>query len=392
MSEWKETEFGIVPSDWGELTVNELVEQRIIEKPLDGNHGNIHPKGNDFIKEGIPFIMASDIKNGKVDLINCAFISEEQANNLQKGFSITNDVLLTHKASLGRTAIVGELKTPYIMLTPQVTYYRVIDYTKLNNIFLKYFFDSPSFQGILENHGNSGSTRAYVGITAQRELPVLMPKIEEQKSIASILSSLDDKIDLLHRQNATLEKMAETLFRQWFIEEAKEDWEMETLYHFADFFNGKARPNEQGTIPIYGGNGILGYTNKSNYSGKSIIIGRVGAYCGSLYYETKDIWVSDNALLVKAKIDNTTHFLFYLMKTLDLNSMAEGSSHPLLTQTLLKTIEIQKPPIQKIYEFDIILESMQNKIDSNKTQIRTLTALRDTLLPKLMSGEIKVNL
>ena len=184
--------------------------------------------------------------------------------------------------------------------------------------------------------------------------------------------------------------MAETLFRQWFVEEAKKDWETTTLSFFADFFNGKSRPSEVGAIPIYGGNGILGYTNRSNYSGKSIIIGRVGAYCGSLYYENKAIWVSDNALLVKSKKVNTTHFLFYLLKTLDLNSMAEGSSHPLLTQTLLKSIEIQIPPIQKANKFDSIVEDFQRKIDTNQTQIRTLPTLRDTLLPKLMSGEVQV--
>ena len=225
-----------------------------------------------------------------------------------------------------------------------------------------------------------------------KNISVFVPTPKDQEAISHTLGCIDDKIDLLQRQNATLEKMAETLFRQWFVEEAKEEWETNNLSFFADFFNGKSRPNEEGTIPIYGGNGILGYANKSNYSGKSIIIGRVGAYCGSLYYENKEIWVSDNALLVKSKQDNTTHFLFYLLKTLDLNSMAEGSSHPLLTQTLLKSIEIQIPPTQKINEFDRIVEDIQNKIESNQTQIRTLTALRDTLLPKFMSGEIKVEI
>ncbi len=251
------------------------------------------------------------------------------------------------------------------------------------------YYTLTHFQRELKHIGE-GSVQDNINLGTFEDIVFPIPSLPEQKSIATILSSLDDKIDLLHRQNATLEKMAETLFRQWFVEEAKEDWGIDTLSYFADFFNGKSRPNEEGAIPIYGGNGILGFTNKSNYSGKSIIIGRVGAYCGSLYFENKDIWVSDNALLVKAKKENTIHFLFYLLKTLDLNSMAEGSSHPLLTQTLLKSIEIQKPPIQKIMEFDMLLSTIQNKIDSNQTQIRTLTALRDTLLPKLMSGEVTI--
>lgn len=253
------------------------------------------------------------------------------------------------------------------------------------NDFFYYFFKQETLRYL-----DSGSAQSQITIQDLESESFLLPDFETQKLISNNLRCIDDKIDLLNRQNTTLEKIAETLFRQWFVEEAKDDWGIDTLSYFADFFNGKSRPNEEGAIPIYGGNGILGFTNKSNYSGKSIIIGRVGAYCGSLYFENKDIWVSDNALLVKAKKENTIHFLFYLLKTLDLNSMAEGSGHPLLTQTLLKSIEIQKPPIQKIMEFDMLLSTIQNKIDSNQTQIRTLTALRDTLLPKLMSGEVRV--
>jgi type I restriction enzyme S subunit len=258
--------------------------------------------------------------------------------------------------------------------------------------FVYYLATSPIVRNtaIKSMTGSSGRQRVQTDVVKEHLFDA--PELPEQKAIASVLSSLDDKIDLLHRQNKTLEQMAETLFRQWFVEEAKEDWEIDTLSFFANFFNGKARPNEEGTIPIYGGNGILGYTNKSNYTGKSIIIGRVGAFCGSLYYENTDIWVSDNALLVKCKKVNSTHFLFYLLKTLELNSMAEGSSHPLLTQTLLKSIEVQIPPLEKINEFDTIVEDIQSKIDWNQTQIRTLEKIRDTLLPKLMSGEIKVKM
>lgn len=389
MNEWKETDLGTIPNHWLVVNVDYLIEHKIIEKPLDGNHGELHPSGNDFVDKGIPFVMATDVVNGKVDLANCKFITEEQAGKLNKGFSLPGDVLLTHKASIGRTAIVGKITSPYIMLTPQVTYYRVINENKLLNKYLKYFFDSPVFQEILINHSDSGSTRAYIGITAQRELPILLPPLSEQRAIAAVLSSLDDKIDLLHRQNKTLEAMVETLFNEQFIMN-NEEWKMGKLGDIATFYNGKSRPKESGEIPVYGGNGILEYTNLSNYGGKSIIIGRVGAYCGSLYFENRDIWVSDNALLVKANNGNHTHFLFYLLKSLELNSMAEGSSHPLLTQTLLKSIDINVPPNEKIESFEFQLEQWTNKMDSNISQIQTLTKLRDTLLPKLMSGEVRV--
>ena len=257
-----------------------------------------------------------------------------------------------------------------------------------------FYFRSPRFRSHVTSM-SSITTRASLNNDMLGALSILLPPLPEQRVIAAILSSLDDKIDLLHRQNKTLEAMAETLFRQWFVNNDElrmqnDEWKIGKLGDIATFYNGKSRPTEFGTIPIYGGNGILGYTNISNYSGKSIIIGRVGAYCGSLYFENKDIWISDNALLVKANNEKQTFFLLYLLKSLELNSMAEGSSHPLLTQTLLKSIDISIPPDKQIELFDNQLNLWTNKIDANNKQIRTLEKLRDNLLPKLMSGEVRV--
>lgn len=120
---YKKTEVGVIPEDWECTTVEQLFRGGLIEKPLDGNHGNIHPKSGDFVSSGIPFVMANNLKGGNVDLESCAFIRKEQADSLQKGFSKQGDVLLTHKATIGHTAVVGAIPFEYIMLTPQVTYY-----------------------------------------------------------------------------------------------------------------------------------------------------------------------------------------------------------------------------------------------------------------------------
>ena len=86
-SEWKETEVGKIPSHWNIYTVDELVKEKILDKPLDGNHGSIHPTQKDFVEYGIPFIMASDIKNNNIDYSTCKFITEEQSKTLKKGFA-----------------------------------------------------------------------------------------------------------------------------------------------------------------------------------------------------------------------------------------------------------------------------------------------------------------
>lgn len=195
---YKKTEFGVIPEDWEVCYIQDLVEKGILEKPLDGNHGNIHPKSKDFVPFGIPFIMSNNVQNGLIDTENCHFIRKEQADKLQKGFSFVGDVLLTHKGTVGNVAIVSNIPTEYIMLTPQVTYYRVRDHNRLQNNFIKIYFESTQFQTKLE-HLSEGGTRAYIGITNQRKLPFLLPPLPEQKTIAQTLSDVDALIDELDK-------------------------------------------------------------------------------------------------------------------------------------------------------------------------------------------------
>lgn len=168
------------------------------------------------------------------------------------------------------------------------------------------------------------------------------------------------------------------------------EWQACTLSDVLKFGNGKSRPKESGEIPVYGGNGILDYTNCSNYSDETIVIGRVGAYCGATYYENQEIWVSDNALSAKALYGNDTKFLYYFLKNLDLNQFAQGSSHPLLTQTLLNSIEVGIPsslPEQKAIAS--VLSSLDDKIDLLHRQNKTLEAMAETLFRHWFIGEAK---
>jgi type I restriction enzyme, S subunit len=106
------------------MKIQELVDQGVIAKPMDGNHGSIHPKSSAFVNSGIPFVMASDLVDGAIHFNGCAYLRKEQADRLQKGFAYKGDVLISHKATIGVTAIVPQVEH-YVMLTPQVTYYRV---------------------------------------------------------------------------------------------------------------------------------------------------------------------------------------------------------------------------------------------------------------------------
>ncbi len=199
------------------LTVRDLVKQGVLETPLDGNHGELHPKGDDFVSEGIPFIMASDISEGQIDYGACKFISAKQAGTLRKGFARPGDVLLTHKGTIGRTAIVERSQYSFLMLTPQVTYYRVKDSSRLNHRYLRYYFEGEFFQKTLQLWADSGSTRAYLGITAQLALPVILPPIQKQLKMAALLAAYDKLIETRKQQIALLANLAEEIYREWFV-------------------------------------------------------------------------------------------------------------------------------------------------------------------------------
>lgn len=196
---------------WVKYTVQDLIDKGFIDPPMDGNHGEIHPKVSDYVTTGIPFIMANNLSNGFVDLAQCAFISKEQAKSLRKGFAKPKDVLLTHKATLGRIAIVPE-DYEYIVLTPQVTYYRI--HKGLSNVYLRYYFASSYFQSILESFAGGGSTRAYIGITKQCELPVYLPCESSMLAVTTALDQIERVRNINYSEIQHLKEVRNILISQ----------------------------------------------------------------------------------------------------------------------------------------------------------------------------------
>lgn len=415
-----------IPEGWKFLTVKDAVKRGIIEKPIDGNHGEIHPKGDDFVLDGIPFIMASDLKNGIVDLVNCSFIRKKQAETLRKGFARNGDVLLSHKATIGRVALL-KTNLEYILLTPQVTYYRVKDKLQLSNVFLKYYFQNSQFQKILYSYAGGGSTRAYIGITSQLDLPLILPKIEEQKLITGILTPLDDKIELLRAQNKTLEDTAQSIFKEWFGKYQVGDalpkgWRVERLERLLDTiidYRGKT-PLKLGLdwsetgIPAISAksikNGKIVRRDAMNFGSEELydiwmkeelkkgdILLTSEAPLGEMYYlnEDKRYILSQRVFALRTNLKITSEYLFHYFFSPNgqmlLQARASGSTVEGIRQSELRKIEIIVPEDSILQNASKIFKAAFNKISTNEEQIQTLTKTRDELLPRLMSGEVRVN-
>ncbi len=176
------------PEGWTKLTVKQAVEQGLIARPLDGNHGEKHPKGDDYVPEGVPFLMAQDLVNKRVDFDSCHFITEKQASTLKKGWAKPGDVLLTHKGTIGRVAIVQESDYEDMLLTPQITYYRCLK--DINNEYLAAYFETAFFEEQLRQM-TTGSTRACVTITQQEKLELIIPPVEKQIAFVEFVKQSD---------------------------------------------------------------------------------------------------------------------------------------------------------------------------------------------------------
>lgn len=221
---------------------------------------------------------------------------------------------------------------------------------------------------------------------------VSLPSIQEQKAITSVLSSIDDKLDLLHRQNKTLESMAETMFRQWFIVNEQEQWvngTIEDLYVLQRGFDLPSNQRVSGKFNLYAASGLNDNINSYKVDYPTIITGRSGVI-GKVYYSLEKSWPLNTTLYIKVFKIEAFWFAYFHLKTLDLASLNSGSAVPTLNRNHVHSLTVKIPPNKLISKFEDDASVFMIKFNENIKQILNLEKLRDTLLPKLMSGEVRV--
>jgi len=205
-----------VAKRWNITTIGDLLEKEVIIKVQDGNHGEIHPKSADYEDEGIPFIMANTLIDGEIDFNKSKKLPQSITDKLRIGFSYPNDILLSHKGTVGEVAIVPDkIDYPYLMLTPQVTLYR-IDESKLKHKFLYYVFNSSYFQNQILRLSTQ-STRAYVGITSQRGFKLAIPdSLVDQEKIIEVLFGIEKNRKLIDDSIESSQSLKKSLINQIF--------------------------------------------------------------------------------------------------------------------------------------------------------------------------------
>ncbi|OGR23416.1 MAG: hypothetical protein A2X83_08100 [Desulfuromonadales bacterium GWD2_54_10] len=395
--------------EWKEFEVSALCRSGLL---VIGD--GYRAKNSELSATGFPFARAGNIDRG-FNFTDADCFPIENLERVGEKTSRPGDTVFTSKGTVGRFAFVRS-STPQFVYSPQLCYWRSLNSDEIDPRFLFYWMQSREFFAQVEAVKGQTDMADYVSLSDQRQMIITLPEGPEQKEIASILSSFDDKIDLLYRQNKTLEALAETLFRQWFVEEAEDGWEEITLSTIADHMKSSINPakNPHTTFYHYSlpafdegqepkkelGSEIL--SNKYLVLPKSVLMSKLNP-------RIPRIWRIDNELVsefsvastefqvVKPKDESWYGVIYCFLKSSkvsqELSNSAGGTSgsHQRVSPDDIFSLTLLRPPDDKVNGFNFATDDFWKKITRNKTEIRTLTRLRDTILSKLMSGEVRLN-
>ncbi|NEO97194.1 MAG: hypothetical protein F6K58_00430 [Symploca sp. SIO2E9] len=433
-------------TNWRTYIVSELEKAGLL-RVEDGNHGEYRPRRDEFIESGTPFIRAADMDKGIILFESASRINQTALSRIRKGIGNPGDTLFSSKGTVGKVALAPLDCEPFVC-SPQVTFWRSLDHNFLDYRFLCYYIQSSDFWNQVTSRSGETDMAPYISLTNQREFKIAIPPLPEQKTIANILGTLDDKIELNQQMNRTLEAIAQAIFKSWFVNfdpvyakmEGRQPVGMDaaTAALFPDEFEdsplGKIPKgwkvmqlkeianNESETFDFLShseviflntGDLALGKFLHANYSQKDVLPGQAkkaikkddilmseirpanGRYA-FVNFTPDDYVVSTKFMVIRAYSAIEPIVLYRMLTSLEVLSnlqvIAETRSgtFPQVTFKSISHLSFVVPPksIQLLYKKTV--DKLDKKIRFNDSESKTLISIRDTLLPKLLSGEIRV--
>ncbi|MFA5061286.1 MAG: restriction endonuclease subunit S [Candidatus Pacearchaeota archaeon] len=400
----KQTEIGEIPEDWEEMKLNEATDTIFsggtpntrIASYWDGEIRWLSSgeTGQTFIRDTIKKITPEGVKNSSTRLAKKGDVVVASAGQGYTRGQTAYCMIDTHI----NQSVISLRANPKILDSGYLFYNLVSRYLELRNV-----SDANSSRGSL--------TTKIIG-----DLKIEFPPLPEQKAIAKILSDLDNKIELNQKMNKTLEAIGQALFKHWFIdfqfpnEEGKpykssggemieselgvipKGWSVDKAIKLFKLEYGWHLPEwnrKEGNIPVYGSGGLSGYHDESFIKKAGLIIGRAGKIgSDSVYYSHKEFCPLETTYYVSIENQNLVRYLYYFIKTMSM--VNTGSSVPNLSRNSIHDHEILIPENKIIKKFDSLVERLFNLKYQNEEEIKSLSQLRDSLLPKLMSRKIRV--
>ncbi|AKB16573.1 restriction endonuclease subunit S [Methanosarcina thermophila] len=414
-TKFKKTEIGMIPEDWKILTLENAMESII-------DYRGKTPKKTD---SGIPLITAKIVKNGRILEPNEFISPQDYESWMRRGLPKPGDVVITTEAPMGEVAQLDERK---VALAQRLITLRGKK-GMLHNNFLRFVLQSPNVENELKKR-ESGTTVTGIKQKELRKALLPIPPYDEQIKLSEILISLDNKIDLNHQMNSTLEQIAQTLFKHWFIDfefpdengnpykssggrmvdselgEIPEGWKIGVLGDFCEIIMGQSPPgktyNEEGKgLPFHQGITDFGFrfpsrrvycTEPKRIAEKGDVLLSVRAPVGSLNVADQKYAIGRGLAALKLKRDHGS-YLFYLMKATQSRwniFESEGTVFGSIGKSDIYNFKTIIPPQNLISKFNDLIKPLDERIACNEKNNHILSLTRDSLLPKLMSGKIRV--
>jgi len=366
---------------------------------IDGDRGKNYPSNNEFSNVGYClFLNAKNVTPDGFSFGEVSFITQKKDAMLRKGKLEKNDVVLTTRGTVGNVAFYGErvlysnvrINSGMLIIRP--------DPSVFCPEYVYWLFRSDVIQDQIKRF-RSGTAQPQLPISSIKKFEIPLVDIKTQEKIAAILSALDEKIAINRAINDNLEQQVSALYQSWFEDFepsngiCPEHWSYQELSTIANIVSGKRPPiksevcNQETSIPIVGAASIMGFTSQSNHTDKILVTGRVGTH-GVVQRFNVPCWTSDNTLVITSPFYEFTN---QILCRIDYSSMNRGSTQPLITQGDMKKVIVLIPDEKTLAKFEEFAGSLMAKWEANNHENIQLALLRDSLLPKLMSGEIDVS-
>lgn len=349
----------------------------------------------DYVDVGTPIVTVEHLGSRVFSEQNLPMVSEADKSRLSKYVLKKGDIVFSRVGSVDRCSFVDQKHDGWMFSGRCL---RVRPNEEVDSLFLYYFFCLNATKEFVRSIA-VGATMPSINTKLLGEVEVICPEIEEQRKIADILSKIDDKIEENQKINNNLEQQVSILYQSWFEDfeitngVCPEDWSYQELSSIADIASGKRPPvksnfcNQETPISIVGAASVMGFTSEANHTDKILVTGRVGTH-GVVQRFNTPCWTSDNTLVITSPYYEFTN---QILHRIDYSSMNRGSTQPLITQGDMKKVVVLVPDENTLAKFEEFAGSLMVKREANNKENVKLASLRDTLLPKLMSGELDVS-
>lgn len=402
----------VLPKGWDYVPLDQLAHKNSV------TYGVVQP--GTALSEGVSIVRVNNFKDGRIELADLMQIAPAIEAKYSRTRLQGGEVLLTLVGSVGQVAVASKALSGFNVARAVAVIHPVQD---IEPEWIALCLRSPLSQHLLGSRANT-TVQTTINLKDLRALPIPLPSGPERQRIAVVMGALDDRIALLRETNATLEAIAQALFKSWFVDfdpvRAKaeglepEGMDAATAALFPDSFEElelglvpsgwkvgkvedlmelpygkalKATDRVDGPVPVYGSGGITGCHNESLVNGPSVIVGRKGTV-GSLYWEDRPFFPIDTVFYVRT--DNPLTYCYYLLQTLGLEDMNTDGAVPGLNRNNAYRLPVVVATTSILESFDEIVSLLRNKMFLNSQHTQTLTQLRDTLLPRLISGQLRL--